>query len=61
MKRRYRVEAQARDATTWQVMYYSDSLPVAKRHAVAMARTPKIRATRVVNRITGQVMVNEQG
>ena len=58
--KRYTVEAQARRSGTWEAVYYTDSLPVAKRYAASMVKSPEIRAARVVNQITGQVMANEQ-
>lgn len=58
---RYAVEVQSGNSGTWEPVYYTDSLSVAKRYAAAKARTPEIQAARVVNQITGQVMANEQG
>jgi hypothetical protein len=58
--KRYRVEAQALGSTAWEPIYYTDSLPVAKRYAAAMLKATEVRATRVVNQVTGQVMANEQ-
>ena len=59
--RRYRVETQANNSTTWKIAYYTDSLPVAKVHAARLWRSQNVQAVRVVNQITGQVMANEQG
>jgi hypothetical protein len=53
--KRYRVEAQAQGSTTWEAIYYTDSLPVAKRYAAAVLKVAEVRATRVVNQATGQV------
>jgi hypothetical protein len=47
--KRYQVEIQTRDSTTWEIVHYTDSLPVPKRHPAA----------RVINQITRQVMAYE--
>jgi hypothetical protein len=58
--KRYVVEARATNSTAWKAIHRTDSLSVAKRYAAAKVRLPEIRAARVVNHITGQVMANEQ-
>lgn len=59
--RRYRVEVQANNSSTWKLVHYTNSLPVAKRHVAAMVKSVETRAARVVNQIAGQVMTIEQG
>jgi len=59
--RRYRAETQATNSTTWEIAYYTDSLPVAKVHAARLWRTQNVQAVRVVDQTTGQVMADEQG
>jgi hypothetical protein len=58
--KRFAVEAQSNNSSNWEPVYYTNSLPVAKRHAVATVKSPKIQAARAVNQIAGQVMANEQ-
>ena len=60
-RRRYRVETQASNSTTWEVAYYTGSLPVAKVHAARLWRSQNLQAVRVVDQVTGRVMANEQG
>ena len=56
----YRVEALAQASTTWEPIYYTDSLPVAKRYAAAMVKSQHIQAAQVVKQITEQVVASEQ-
>ena len=53
--RRYRVETQANNSTTWKIMYYADSLPVAKVHAARLWRSQNVQAARVVDQRTERV------
>ena len=57
--KRYTVEAQAWRSGTWEAIYYTDRLTVAKQYATSVVRSREIRATRVVDEITGQVMADE--
>ena len=57
--KRYTVEAQAWRSGTWEVIHYTNSLPVAKRYAARMVKSREIRATRLVDQITGYVMANQ--
>jgi hypothetical protein len=57
----YRVEIQVNNSSTWEPVYYTNSLPVAKRHVAARVKSEKIRAARAVDQITGQVMTTNWG
>ena len=59
--KRYRIEIQANDSSTWEPAHYTNSLPVAKRHVAAMGKSGRARAARVVNRVTGQGVAVEAG
>ena len=59
--KRYQVEAQSNNSNTWEPVYYTNSLPVAKRHTAATVKSPQIQAAKVIDQITGQVMAYEQG
>ena len=47
--KRYRVEAQARDLTTWEVAYRTNSLAVAEQYAASLRESRTILHTRVVD------------
>ena len=51
--KRYRVEAQAQGSTTWEAIYYTNSLPVARRCAVGMRKAHNIQ---VVDQTTERVV-----
>jgi hypothetical protein len=54
--RSYRVETQASNSTAWEIVYYTDSLPVAKVHAARLWKTENVRAVRVVDQRTERVV-----
>ena len=51
--KRYRVETLT---STWEPVYHTDSLPVARRYAVSLRNPGKIQAARVVDQRTEQVV-----
>ena len=52
----YRVEAQARKSTAWDVTYHTNSLAVAEQYAASLRRSHRVAHTRVVDQQTGMVV-----
>ena len=54
--KRYRVEAQFQGSITWEAMYYTDSLPVAKLSAAGVRKARNIHHIQVVDQTTETVV-----
>ena len=54
--KRYRVETLIHGSNTWETVYHTDSLPVARRYAVSLRNPGKIQAARVVDQRTDQAV-----
>jgi hypothetical protein len=54
--KRYRVEVRARRSDAWEIVYYTNSLPVAKLSAARVRKTRNIRHTQVVDQTTETVV-----
>jgi hypothetical protein len=53
--KRYSVEVQESGSSVWEIVHYTDSLPVAKRYADSMANRVRIGGARVIDGDTGRV------
>jgi hypothetical protein len=54
--KRYRVETLTSISDTWEAVYYTDSLPVARRYTASLRNPGEIQATRVVDQRTEQAV-----
>jgi hypothetical protein len=54
--KRYRVEVRAQRSDSWEIVYYTNSLPVAKLSATGMRKVRKIHHTQVVDQTTETVV-----
>jgi hypothetical protein len=54
--KRYRVETLIGISGTWEAVYQTDSLPVARRYAASLRDPGEIPVTRVVDQRTGQTV-----
>jgi hypothetical protein len=54
--KRYRVETLIGISGTWEAVYQTDSLPVARRYAASLRDPGEIPATRVVDQRTEQAV-----
>lgn len=54
--KRYRVETLSGPSGTWETVYETDSLPVARRYAASLQNPGEIQTTRVVDQRTDQAV-----
>jgi hypothetical protein len=54
--KRYRVETLTSTSSTWEPVYYTDSLPVARRYTASLRNSQGIPMTRVVDQRTEQAV-----
>jgi hypothetical protein len=54
--KRYRVETLTSASSTWEPVYHTDSLPVARRYTASLRNSHGIPMTRVVDQRTEQVV-----
>jgi hypothetical protein len=54
--RRYRVETLTKTSSTWKPVYFTDSLPVARRYTASLRNSQGIPMTRVVDQRTEQAV-----
>ncbi len=58
--KRYRIEAQNVDSTTWEKIYFADNLSVAQRYAARLLESLTIQVTRVVDQESEEIWVIER-
>jgi hypothetical protein len=54
--KRYRVETLINTSSTWEAVYYTDSLPVARRYTASLRSSHGTPMTRVVDQRTEQAV-----
>jgi hypothetical protein len=57
--KRYRVETLTSTSSTWEAVYETGSLPVARRYTASLRNSQGIPMTRVVDRRTDQAVYYE--